>query len=123
MVPKGGLEPPHPCGHMTLNRGAAGIAPLSFSKHFTPSRRSCSHFPRSRFKEASLPECSTGLLSRSLRGSSGANGRKRIDACPHLTFRQVRERRVAVCRVAVSPSWLGCHDGSVCEASSLAVGA
>jgi hypothetical protein len=21
LVPKGGLEPPHPCGHMALNRG------------------------------------------------------------------------------------------------------
>jgi hypothetical protein len=28
LVPKGGLEPPHPCGHMTLNHARLPIPPL-----------------------------------------------------------------------------------------------
>ena len=28
VVPKGGLEPPHPCGHMTLNHARLPIPPL-----------------------------------------------------------------------------------------------
>ena len=32
LVPKGGLEPPHPCGHMTLNQ--AQKQPETYPPHF-----------------------------------------------------------------------------------------
>jgi site-specific DNA recombinase len=35
VVPKGGLEPPHPCGHMTLNRRGGSPPPLSLSSTST----------------------------------------------------------------------------------------
>ena len=40
VVPKGGLEPPHPCGHMTLNHARLPIPPLR------PGARTSSNGPR-----------------------------------------------------------------------------
>ncbi len=40
VVPKGGLEPPHPCGHMTLNHARLPIPPLR------PGARTSSYGPR-----------------------------------------------------------------------------
>ena len=40
LVPKGGLEPPHPCGHMTLNHARLPIPPLR------PGARTSSYGPR-----------------------------------------------------------------------------
>jgi hypothetical protein len=34
VVPKGGLEPPHPCGHMTLNHARLPIPPLRPGQEF-----------------------------------------------------------------------------------------
>src|SRR5262245_46333222 len=75
LVPKGGLEPPHPCGHMTLNHARLPIPPLrlGWASVMIPSRgaQSSAARPRDRDQPAGAARV---LDPRDLRGGARAAG-------------------------------------------------